>query len=236
MILRFALTDKPDIITTKVESNFMDVYDHKLLWRANLYLDETKNPATGAVIPGAVDWNNANPWTFQQGNEWDKFWDAPDGEVEQSGPNNGGQCPINPWTRPYDPDSTNFTYPIQTEYASVAYTELGRDTPFDFNADLNDQKNAIKIYGGLPTYTSTLAPTNGDWLTYIDHTKLYNGVAVNTAQYFPYRPVFSSIITHMLNDGDSFNNQAWAGMSLTQSAGIFRRSQLQRAHDPSCEL
>jgi len=73
MILRFALADNTDIITSKADGNFMAVYEHKLLWRAQLYIDETL--AAAGNPSGNVDWNNAHPWTYAQGNEWDKDWE-----------------------------------------------------------------------------------------------------------------------------------------------------------------
>jgi hypothetical protein len=205
------------------------VYDFKLLWRAQLYIDERKNAGDGTWVNGTeeasqlLDWNNANRWTYAQGNEWDKDWfdHDNDGIIEEAGPYNGGQCTIQPWTRPYDPDSEYHNYGVRTEYASVAYTALGRDTPLDFNADLIDQMQAVQHYLNMPGHNTTLAPTNNDWQTYIDHTKQYNGNNVDTNTYQPYRPVFSSLVGH-LNSGDSFYDENWnftTGQAVGFSAG-----------------
>ncbi|MBN2444720.1 MAG: fibronectin type III domain-containing protein [Spirochaetales bacterium] len=204
ILLRFGLTDYQEITpATAGEGDFLALFDKKLLWRAELYIDETKNPATGDSIPGVVDWNNANPWTRAQGNEWDI-----DGD--------GGQITIAPWTRPYDPDSEYHNYGIRTEYASVAYTALGRDNPFDFNNDLDDQKEAVQFYRNLPGHNTTFAPTNTDWLTYVDHTD--EDLNVNTDLYQPYRPVFSSVVLHV-NEGDQYFDENW-NFTTGQAAGF----------------
>ncbi|MBN2443013.1 MAG: hypothetical protein JXJ04_16765, partial [Spirochaetales bacterium] len=141
--LRFGVVYYPEFNVTVSEGDFMAVYDKKLVWRAQQYIDETKNPATGAVIPGVIDWNNEHRWRWADAerNEWDKDWEDVDNDkiIDEAGPYHGQQCIIKPWTRPYDPDSEFHNYAIRKEYGSVAYTELGRDTPYDFNDDLTDQ-------------------------------------------------------------------------------------------------
>lgn len=44
-------------IVTTAEKNYIAVYDKKMLWRANLYIDE-----------GAGDWNNVHPWNTEDKN------------------------------------------------------------------------------------------------------------------------------------------------------------------------
>jgi hypothetical protein len=49
------------------DSDYIAVYDKKLLWRANLYIDKHEEDL------GDTDWNTAHPWTGKEGygaNEW----------------------------------------------------------------------------------------------------------------------------------------------------------------------
>jgi hypothetical protein len=93
------------------------VYDHKLLWRANLFLDE-----------GANDWNNLNPWYQPDSGQPDyNDW----GISQADGADvNGGQITLHSFTRYWD----NVTIDN-----AVAYSWGCCDSPFDFNDDMEDQ-------------------------------------------------------------------------------------------------
>jgi hypothetical protein len=57
--LRFGVSGFPQFDTEVPDGDFMAVYNKKLLWRAQLYIDE-----------GANDWNNLNPWDDPVNNDW----------------------------------------------------------------------------------------------------------------------------------------------------------------------
>jgi hypothetical protein len=174
-------------IATKIDkAPRLAVYDKKLLWRANLYIDE------GA---GNADWNNRHPWVT--GNEWNRTrninpgdWNAilddwtSTGEspitygsahvLEKLYPNekvlpvgNGGQVvKYLPWVL--------FTQGGVNVNNSVAYGWGAQDSPFEFDQevlqqkarilerrtlDSNDGDSATK-YGSLPWNNSYGAPAN----------------------------------------------------------------------------
>jgi hypothetical protein len=60
-LLRFGLAENESIVGTAAAADYCAVYDKKLLWRANLYIDE-----------GGGDWNNVHPWNNPVNNEWYK--------------------------------------------------------------------------------------------------------------------------------------------------------------------
>ncbi|MBN2535281.1 MAG: hypothetical protein JXB88_20545 [Spirochaetales bacterium] len=68
--LRFGLAEDPEVTGKVEEEDFMAVYDKRLLWRANLYVDETLNE--NGTYTGNPDWNDLNPWlgNTQNPNEW----------------------------------------------------------------------------------------------------------------------------------------------------------------------
>jgi len=186
---------------------FGGVYDHKLLWRANLYIDEEVD-----------DWNDANRW------------DSPDNIWNYTG--NGGQCAISSWTR--------YNYPANTIVNdAVAYSHACYDSPADFNADLIDQRNAVRgwyssnnsfwsidsnndgqpdninphpewgVIDGPHEWDSTLAPDNiwgmtenNNLISYRFGTPTgnavgtYNAISYNVNNiprtYYPYTPNFTS--------------------------------------------
>ncbi|MBN2532989.1 MAG: hypothetical protein JXB88_08860 [Spirochaetales bacterium] len=162
ILLRFGLADYEEIIpATAGMGDFFAIYDKKLLWRANLYIDEGEN-----------DWNNVNRWTYAQGNEWDKDWldHDDDGIINEAGPYNGGQCEIASWTRLDDssvPGVDPDIYDNGEVYGAVAYSWAGTDTPFDFNADMEDQKLAIRAwYSNANPYWDQNMNPHPEWANY----------------------------------------------------------------------
>ena len=166
-LLRFGLYDKAGVLSptnlltsgTIPESQVPAVYDKKLLWRANLYIDT-----------GADDWNNINPGTSVQGNAWDARGD-------------GKQSTIQPWTRmalwldstmhrTITCTTTRWSTSLTISDA-VAYSRGAYDSPSDFNIDMGEQKQALAlIYDkdgkqtSLPQrWNTTYAPLN-DWAKY----------------------------------------------------------------------
>jgi len=150
---------------TVAPEDYIAVYDKKMLWRANLYINEIEQNL------GNLDWNEAHKWNIPSQkeeteaeevsswwssswgyNEWNKQYDlGRDSEIEslkdlQSG--NGGQVVnFTEWT-PLRKENGNITdrvaydYPFKKEgNKSEIYAW---DSPFDFVYKLNQQKNAIK--------------------------------------------------------------------------------------------
>ena len=165
---------------------WVGVSDKKLLWRANLYIDEGEN-----------DWNNLNRWTYANGNEWDKDWFDYDDDniINEAGPYNGGQCTIKQWTHPehihYRVDdngnitsTVHWTVTCSTINNAVAYAWGASDTLFHFNEDMDEQRIAMtQVYNSdhdqWPNWNITTAPGN-NWSNYLTST---------------YRPAYS-ILTH----------------------------------------
>jgi hypothetical protein len=200
MELRFALMDDRNKVTTTNRINFLAVYDKKMMWRAQSYLDERPRDANGNLTGGASsDWNDSNPWTAAQDNDWDSN-------------GNGGQFTIRPWTLPHDPDSEYFdTYPITTINNSVPYSWGCLDSPQDVNDDLDSQRGCLNIERG--NWITTLAPDN-DWRNYSNTVRIANGVTYN-----PYRPVLTSIMDHH-GDYYDYNTPYDDGPSTAAAIGV----------------
>lgn len=116
-LLRFALVDEPDITGTSFERDFMAVYDKKLLWRANLYIDErykwkeqikeTTQQAGESEEEynerlDKYDWNNVNPWD-DNSNEWKRILNYENNPLDPGGEYKdyyGKQVNLLPWTHP----------------------------------------------------------------------------------------------------------------------------------------
>ena len=130
------------------------VYDKKLLWRANLYVDEG----------GPSDWNNLHPWAT--GNEWNKVYDGTQNvPFSQLVPGNGGQVvklpdftPLRTLSGSIDvPGAANklngtvaYSFPSHPNEAtnSVSGATLGdsgsMDSPFDFVWKMRKQQIAMQ--------------------------------------------------------------------------------------------
>jgi len=174
--------------TAKIDMNSekcAGVYDKKLLWRAQLYIDE-----------GANDWNDVNRWTYTQGNEWDKDWfdSDNDGIIEEAGPYNGGQYNIRPWTH-YDDDSSVFI--------TIPYSQGCADSVIHFNLDMDAQASTLTAQGQDPNRENpTLAPEIDNvrsWNNYAfgiqvgeDTARTYDPLIINDTTYYPYTPGFST--------------------------------------------
>ena len=140
------------LVTSLAQAPRLAVYDKKLLWRANLYLDE-----------GRDDWNSRHPWVTD--NDWNVKEDGTRGNGEQV-------IGIRPWTRFSDGSK------IQN---STPYGWGGSETPFTNNTALSVQATAIgslrnsnQIYAKLSwsqnsSYAPTKAPKSSstDWNNYV---------------------------------------------------------------------
>ena len=122
MQLRFGIAGFTEYDTEVSAGDFMAVYDKKMMWRAQLYIDERINE--DSTPSGDNDWNDLNPWTSAQGNQWDTL-------------GNGEQCELSAWTRWND--GVNI-------FNTTAYGWGCADSVADFKADLEEQKNALTAY------------------------------------------------------------------------------------------
>jgi hypothetical protein len=107
------------------------VYDKKLLWRANLYLDE-----------GDDDWNITHPWNNAD-NEWNKVY-----TFQQNGYNfNGFLAPAANQSGRQVLTPYSFTWMRDNNYSgTVAYEFNGQDNPFEFNFKMDNQQRILKCY------------------------------------------------------------------------------------------
>ncbi|GHT77770.1 hypothetical protein FACS1894130_03230 [Spirochaetia bacterium] len=113
------------------EGDYIAVYDKKLLWRANLYIDE-----------GIGDWNDIHPWAAPAAAGaggpvwWDPGWGLNDWNRPKPGTQiSGGQVTeIASWTR-WSDNATITT--------AAAYGWGSWDSVFSFNEELNEQQQLI---------------------------------------------------------------------------------------------
>ncbi|QEN04196.1 hypothetical protein EW093_05580 [Thiospirochaeta perfilievii] len=61
-LLRFAKQDNLEVQGVSKDKDFLAVYDKKLLWRANLFIDNDTDKKYGIRTPSSKDWNEQNPW------------------------------------------------------------------------------------------------------------------------------------------------------------------------------
>lgn len=118
IVLDYSNQDKPyQAIATMKDSDYIAVYDKKMLWRANLYIDEGVGK----------DWNDAFPWNDPANNEW--FVSKADGANVD-----GGQIKIMPHTSLYQNTLIS---------DSVAYSTGGLDSFDVYNNKMASQQEAI---------------------------------------------------------------------------------------------
>jgi len=179
-----------------------------MLWRANEYIDEARNE--DGTFNGTADWNDLNPWTSAQGNEWDINYpvlSASDPDYIRQNHVDGGQFNIKPWTRPYDVNNLEFFPQNQTTvFNAVAYSGGCADTIMDFNVDLDFQSDALTA-SGQPTgrVNKTLAP-GLDWDGYISGNLVagsnpadWTAPVIAKQTRYPYRPVLTSVVVRNYN-------------------------------------
>ena len=229
ILLRFALLNSAETqtdgsviyrnIAEVSESDFMAVYDKKMLWRANLYIAEEDS-----------DWNDVNPWV--KGNEWNKTYD---GITLGSSPADGGQVvTFQPYTPVRSRDKSNWAgnfYKDRVAYDYEMGNALALDSPFDFVKKLQIQKENLKSYytanpGSVLPYPSrgltpdilqnwstTKAPNNR-WQNY---TKEPSG---NNQAYLPGKGFYNYVPKHDTLEPGLPNNYSDAGLGQALSAGV----------------
>lgn len=139
LLLEFKLT-KPgvtDKYITLSEKDYIAVYDKKIMWRANLFLEKIESEL------GYLDWNDAHPWNApnsdsNNSNIWfgKNEWNNPESDYKGI---SGGQIITLPSTKwYYGASSLN-----KTINKAVAYDHQGWDNPFSFKSKMNDQKELM---------------------------------------------------------------------------------------------
>jgi hypothetical protein len=120
------------------ETKYLAVYDKKMLWRANLYIDERTSEDDRVH-----DWNDLYPWNAPSGTgiAGPAWWDASWGYNNWNKPDGNGKVPggqvisIKPWTRFTDGSTIS---------GKVAYGWGLMDSPFKFNDAMLSQANYIR--------------------------------------------------------------------------------------------
>lgn len=151
--------------TAKIEVNSkkcVGVYDKKLLWRAQLYVDE-----------GADDWNDVNRWTAAQGNVWDTV-------------GNGTQCDIQSWTQ--TSGTTRHNTIAYTHYGKDSVADFNSDMLAQRDA-MTQIYNAN--HEQWPNWYNTTAPGN-NWNNYIDYLNTTIPIGTGAGEYQPFRPLYST--------------------------------------------
>ena len=157
LIIGFDVFDDKENSLSKVWSNeedYIAVYDKKMLWRANLYIEETSN-----------DWNNKHPWNVPaEGTNGGPVWW--DGNGSLTAAQRWGN---NEWNRSYTfnsitqqmefgkgegrqvvnlPEYSSYRTNGNNVLQTVSYDYPGKyvnawDSPFDFIYKMNEQKKSI---------------------------------------------------------------------------------------------
>lgn len=163
LLLEFKLT-KPgldDEYITLSEKDYIVVYDKKMVWRANLFLEKIESDL------GYLDWNEAHPWNAPNSDDFDSnlwfgknAWNQPD-ENYKGIP--GGQVISLPSTKWYY-GASSLNKDIKN---AVAYDHQGWDNPFSFKTKMNDQKelmnqwysNDLKLFAKPVSQWPTTVPS-----------------------------------------------------------------------------
>lgn len=171
IILRFKSSNYGHVLTdTLPNEDFFAVYDKKMLWRANLYIDEGDNYTPLTAIDSSknyTDWNNRNPWI--NGNEWNRVHDGITGDtinfnyntISQLPAGNGGQTVR---LAPFTWHRHKINIPGNKINNSVSYSVGSQDDPFSYNKHMlaQEQDTTPEIWENyisnvhIPGYSSYL--------------------------------------------------------------------------------
>ena len=127
------------------DSDYIAVYDKKLLWRANLYIDKPDKDLENA------DWNNVHPWTGEEGygtNEWNKTYDGSQtkDKLSELDAGDGGQVVSYSRFEGYTLLRSKVGDLAETDSVSYDYNYGAIDawdSPFDFVWKMVKQKEAL---------------------------------------------------------------------------------------------
>ena len=180
------------------------VYDSKLLWRANLYIDD-----------GAQDWNNTHPWNAPPGDPsnpnnvpvggvpswWSAAWGYNEWNRQDPGtayvqdftklPAGDGRQVVTfaPWTR-YNGDLSGDTgsdaYKADWFHAdipavvseAVAYNSGSPDSPFEFNRKLYEQRYYAQAQSTTADPPAGVAGARTEWRNYKPNDSTYSRIDV----------------------------------------------------------
>ena len=222
LVLRLCLKDDPTVVGA-ASAERLATYDKKLLWRANLYIDD-----------GATDWNNQNPWDAPLSlNEWNRDVSG----NRMTGDRAGKQViSIQPWTK----NNTGYMLELNERTTTLSVTNAiaygwgCADEPFSSFAKLQEQKALLSTrydaQGGLlPNpignaipWNSSMAP-NRNWANYLAETiTLIGGVT-----YHSYRPGYSTERRYGTIGQNNYN--ANANQYIRETAGLDCSGFVQRA-------
>jgi hypothetical protein len=162
--LRFEVkNEESDMIALSHPRDRLAVYDKKMLWRANLYIDEEDRTGNGASDQKYPDWNKIHPWDAELTvNDWNIT------EYGSTVKSDGTQVvSIVPWTKnSFHLMTIKNNEHTVSQTGAVAYGWGTQGTPFTFNWKLEQQKkildhlynNNLHGYSGSSSWTSTYAP------------------------------------------------------------------------------
>jgi hypothetical protein len=169
MLFRFTLANYEQHITTPAtagDGRFVATYDAKLLWRANLYINERTNAADRAH-----DWNDLNPWNVPLNiNDWNKATHISNVQAD------GGQVII----------PSSFTWIADNNHDNaVAYDYWGQDSPQEYNEKMRHQRLILNNYitsglGGYQADTNGWSRTTAPTVAQSDHSNYLR------ASFFPH--------------------------------------------------
>lgn len=172
---QYTSSNPTEITGTVPQSDKLQVYDKKMLWRANLYIDEDDqyNP-TANLNPNQTyqDWNNRNPWNSTD-NEWNRVLDGEtlttgdtvSSDISQLPVGNGGQTVRLTPFRWHNNSVSNADDNIVNR--SVAYSVGAQDDPFSYNRHMLAQQpnvtpqqwNSYTQNTYIPAYSSYMWKT-----------------------------------------------------------------------------
>jgi len=158
LLLEFSLSETSSsnsITLTSPDKNYVAVYDKKMIWRANLYLDNLEDED----LLSGMDWNDAHPWNAPNSDSYNNTiwfgkneWNLPDEGYDGI---LGGQILKIPGTKWYYGNSlvkgnnNKRDFNISAQYKvlnAVAYDYQGWDSPHSYKNKLNTQKNLMKLW------------------------------------------------------------------------------------------
>lgn len=143
-LLNFGLQNNSTIKGNAKTQDQIAVYDHKMLWRANLYIEE------------AYDWNDVHPWNdngrpWIATNDWNAIYNGTSRLSDENDPDENDYLPgLTQGTGGQVVTFNSFTYsPVLTEWfgdGAVAYSYGSADSPFEFNDEMRQQQILLSGY------------------------------------------------------------------------------------------
>ncbi len=195
------------------DSDYIAVYDKKLLWRANLYIEQKESAL------GDIDWNNAHPWNVppadgvaQEGvcpKSWSDSWGYNEWNRKQDGKTlfkclsdlsagNGGQgielasfTPLRTVSGTMSVLGVNnklyntvaYSYPLH-EYESKEGDAGSMDSPFDFNKKMIIQKKQLKLWYSSNTTRSESSSDENRWNSFTAPNDMWWHYEISSMQGF----------------------------------------------------